>query len=67
MNEQACRFFGVENPNDGMESHIAQAFEKVIARYEKQGYRTDAIVFSALHWHEEDAGTAKYLLAQSGL
>lgn len=67
VNERACRFFGMENPNHGMESHIAEAFRMIIGKYREQGYPTDQVVFSALDWHEEDAGTAKYLLAQSGL
>lgn len=67
VNERACRFFGMKNPNEGMEQDLTGAFQNAVARYQKLGYSTDSIVFSALDWHEEDAGTTKYLLRQSGL
>jgi len=67
VNEQACRFFGKKNPNSRMELHLTRAFQMIIEKYRELGYSTDTIVFSALDWHEEDAGTTKYLLAISGL
>jgi glutathionylspermidine synthase len=50
-----------------MEKHISQAFTAMLAEYQRQGYQTDSLVFSSLGWHEEDRGTTKYLLQQSGL
>jgi glutathionylspermidine synthase len=38
-----------------------------VQRYAELGYPSEEIYFSALDWHEEDAGTTKYLLQQSGL
>jgi len=67
VNQQACDFFGTENPNVGMERHIEAAFGAVVERYRLQGYQTESIVFSALGWHNEDRDTTRYLLNQSGL
>ena len=67
VNEKACRFFGYSNPNEGMESHLHQVFQDMVRGYHKFGYPTEHIYFSALEWHEEDAGTTRYLLEQSGL
>ncbi len=67
VNDAACRLLGAENPNDGMDEHIFQAFQASVRQYRDQGYCTDNIYFTALGWHEEDAGTARYLLSRSGL
>jgi len=67
VNAKACSFFGTENPNEGMESHIREAFKAILKSYKDLGYTTDSIVFSALGWHDEDKDTVKYLLDQSGL
>jgi glutathionylspermidine synthase len=67
VNEQACRFFNVENPNDGMSEQIPQAFRSMVDQYRSLGYRTENICFSSLGWHEEDKGTTLYLMKQSGL
>jgi glutathionylspermidine synthase len=66
-NQKACEFFRARSPNTGMEKHISQAFTAMLAEYQRQGYQTDSLVFSSLGWHEEDRGTTKYLLQQSGL
>jgi glutathionylspermidine synthase len=67
VNEKVCNYYGVANPNAGMETHLIQAFQHTIARYKGMGYKTDNIFFSALDWHDEDAGTARYLMRCSGL
>lgn len=67
VNAKACSFFGVESPNEGMDGQIREAFGRIIETYQKQGYATDSIVFSALGWHDEDRDTVKYLLNHSGL
>ncbi|MGO0059690.1 glutathionylspermidine synthase family protein [Brevibacillus fluminis] len=67
VNGQVCSRFQVTNPNAGMERHIRQAFARIVQRYRELGYPTERIWFSALDWHEEDAGTTRYLLQQSGL
>jgi glutathionylspermidine synthase len=67
VNEHACRFFAVENPNEGMAAQIPQAFHSIVRTYRSLGYRTAAICFSSLGWHEEDKGTTLYLMKQSGL
>lgn len=67
VNAKACRFFGMQSPNEGMDEQIREAFGRIIETYQKQGYATDSIVFSALGWHDEDRDTVKYLLNQSGL
>jgi glutathionylspermidine synthase len=67
VNEHVCRFFGVENPNAGMNRQLSNAFQQFLAAYEQLGYSTRNIFFSSLDWHEEDKGTTLYLLQQSGL
>lgn len=67
VNEKACRFFSCPNPNEGMERHLLQTFQEMVRGYVQAGYATDHIYFSSLDWHEEDAGTTRYLLQQSGL
>jgi glutathionylspermidine synthase len=67
VNEHVCQFYGARNPNRGMERDIAEAFQTAVSKYHAEGYAVERIVFSALEWHEEDAGTTRYLLRQSGL
>jgi len=66
-NGHAARFFGAGDPNEGMNRHLQEAFQGVVESYRQFGYPTERIFFSALDWHEEDAGTTRYLLKQSGL
>ena len=67
VNEKVCDYFGVRNPNTGMADGLKQAFHRAVDAYRGQGFAVDHIVFSSVDWHEEDAGTTKFLLAQSGL
>ncbi len=46
---------------------LKEAFQEAVDAYGKAQYPVEHIFFSALDWHEEDAGTTRYLLAQSGL
>ncbi|MFC4769247.1 glutathionylspermidine synthase family protein [Effusibacillus consociatus] len=66
VNGRVCDFFGARDPNNGMNRHLREAFEKIIRKYKELGFQTEKIVFSALDWHEEDAGTTRYLADQSG-
>ncbi|SEN46668.1 Glutathionylspermidine synthase [Lihuaxuella thermophila] len=67
VNGNVCRFYGWQDPNDGMNEHIFAAFQDIIGRYKKMGFSADAVYFSSLDWHEEDAGTTRYLMRESGL
>lgn len=67
VNGKACAFFGAKDPNAGAEEELRAAFARMIDRYRALGYKTGSVWFSALDWHAEDAGTARYLLACSGL
>lgn len=67
VNGRVSKVLGYHDPNDGMEQHLTDAFQKVIEEYQKRGFHTDNIFFSALGWHEEDAGTTRYLMEKSGL
>ncbi|MCE5284820.1 MAG: glutathionylspermidine synthase family protein [Pelosinus sp.] len=67
VNGQVCAYYGKEDPNHGMESEIKKAFAEIIGRYQELGYPTAHVAFSALDWHQEDAGTTRYLLMKSGL
>lgn len=66
-NGKVCSYFGVEDPNLGLEIDITQAFQSMVRHYCDLGYATRHIVFSALDWHVEDAGTTRYLLKESKL
>jgi len=68
VNGRACQFFHLQDPNAGLaEQHLRPALQRLVRTYRKQGYPVEHICFSSLDWHEEDAGTTRYLLAQSGL
>lgn len=67
VNEHACRFFGVTNPNAGMDGQLRQAFAKLLQAYRDMGYPVEHVWFSSLDWHEEDKGTTLYLMEKSGL
>ncbi|WP_371362166.1 Putative acid--amine ligase YjfC [Sporomusa rhizae] len=67
VNGQVCAYYGKEDPNRGMNIGIKRAFAEITERYQVLGYPTARVVFSALDWHSEDAGTTRYLLQQSGL
>ncbi|ASS73745.1 glutathionylspermidine synthase [Tumebacillus algifaecis] len=67
VNGQVCAAYGVADPNDGCDEQLALAFQDVLKAYADSGMATERIWFSALDWHEEDAGTTKYLLARSEL
>jgi glutathionylspermidine synthase len=67
VNGRICNAYGVRNPNKGMEQHIREAFRDAVEAYRAAGFSTDNTVFSSLGWHEEDAGTTRYLMGQSGI
>jgi glutathionylspermidine synthase len=67
VNGKVCGHFGVRDPNAGMSEGLGTAFAKAVAAYRARGYATERIVFSSVDWHDEDAGTTRYLLSQSGL
>ncbi|GAA3410207.1 glutathionylspermidine synthase family protein [Paenibacillus hodogayensis] len=67
VNGRICAEYGSDDPNAGMAAHIGEAFREAAEMYRRSGFRTDSTVFSSLDWHEEDAGTTRYLLSQSGL
>ncbi|WP_159887050.1 glutathionylspermidine synthase family protein [Paenibacillus puerhi] len=62
-----CAACGEADPNEGCEEQLTEAFQDMLNRYREEGYPTERIVFSALGWHEEDAGTTRYLMKLSGL
>ncbi|MGF7087437.1 glutathionylspermidine synthase [Kroppenstedtia sanguinis] len=67
VNGKICELGGMEDPNAGMDQQIRQAFSTSICSYRKRGFSCDRIFFSALGWHEEDAGTTRYLMEKSAL
>ncbi|OYD08080.1 glutathionylspermidine synthase family protein [Paludifilum halophilum] len=67
VNGRVCTAFGMEDPNRGAEDELAAAFQEMVSEYRSKHYPVDHIVFSALGWHEEDAGTTRYLMNRSGL
>lgn len=67
LNGRVCDYFNAEDPNADLNKDITVAFRHAISRYQQLGYKTDNVFFSALEWHEEDAGTARYLQRCSGL
>lgn len=67
VNGRVCSAYGAENPNAGCELMLRTAFEKAVRVYCDAGFPLAAAYFSALDWHDEDAGTTRYLLERSGL
>jgi len=69
VNGAVCRALGRLDPNEGMASGLREAFGAALDAYRESGYRIeeDRIVFAALDWHEEDAGTTRYLLEAAGI
>lgn len=67
VNQEVCRYYQVKSVNEGTQLDIQQAFADIIAYYQKKGHPTDNIVFCCDSEDEEDQGTTKYLLTQSGL
>ncbi|MGX9708328.1 glutathionylspermidine synthase family protein [Laceyella tengchongensis] len=67
VNGLVCKAFGATDPNQGEHRRFRPVFQELVERYRQSGYATERVVFSALDWHEEDAGTTKYLLRESGL
>ena len=67
LNGKICEWFGAKDPNAGMNSHLRQAFASSVRLYQEKGAAVGRIIFSSVDWHEEDAGTTRYLLSQSGL
>ena len=67
VNARVCDAFGAADPNAGMAAGLTEAFRRAMNCYRRRGWATDRIVFSSVDWHEEDAGTTRFLLAQSGL
>jgi glutathionylspermidine synthase len=67
VNQEVCRYYQVENINAGVELDIRQAFTDIITYYRQKGYPTKNIVFCCDSTDDEDQGTTKYLLNESGL
>lgn len=67
VNGKVCEAFGAVDPNAGMNEQIREAFVQAQVRYREAGFAVEKIAFSAAGWHDEDAGTTRYLLEQSGL
>ncbi|MEK8131980.1 glutathionylspermidine synthase family protein [Paenibacillus filicis] len=66
-NGRICAAYGEADPNEGCAEQLPRAFGRMLELYREAGYATERIVFSALGWHEEDAGTTRYLLSRSEL
>ncbi|PZE22874.1 glutathionylspermidine synthase family protein [Paenibacillus xerothermodurans] len=67
VNGRVCDAYNVDDPNSGCTDMIGAAFSKAINTYRQAGYSVESVHFSALDWHEEDAGTTRYLLQHSGV
>ncbi|NHN33416.1 glutathionylspermidine synthase family protein [Paenibacillus agricola] len=67
VNGHVCAVYGAKDPNEGCTASLQQAFAETVEAYRAAGFRTEHMYFSALDWHEEDAGTTRYLLGQSKL
>lgn len=67
VNGRICAEYGMRDPNEGMAAHFEPAFRAAVEAYRQDGWPLERVVFSALDWHEEDAGTTRYLMRQSGI
>ena len=67
VNGKVCEFFGATDPNQALAVDLSRAFQRSVAAYRDSGFAVERVVFSSVDWHDEDAGTTRFLLAQSGL
>ena len=67
VNGKVCEFFGATDPNQALAAELSRAFQRSVAAYRDSGFAVERVVFSSVDWHDEDAGTTRFLLAQSGL
>ncbi|SFS33111.1 glutathionylspermidine synthase family protein [Marininema halotolerans] len=67
VNQRVCTAWSVPSPNEGEDLRLKEAFTNYLSRLRQQGKQVDQVVFSSLGWHEEDAGTTRYLMEQSGV
>jgi glutathionylspermidine synthase len=67
LNGRVCAYHRAADPNAGLEAMLPAAFRLAADRYAALGCPVAGVAFSALHWHAEDAGTAKYLHRIAGL
>ncbi len=67
VNGKVCAQLGVRDPNAGMVDGLRKSIVRAVQTYREGGFATHRIIFSSVDWHEEDAGTTRFLLAQSGL
>jgi glutathionylspermidine synthase len=66
-NGKVCDYYQVEDINRDTKMDIKQAFTDVIHYYREKGLETQQIVFCCDSDDDEDIGTTKFLLHQSGL
>ncbi|WP_051271412.1 glutathionylspermidine synthase family protein [Shimazuella kribbensis] len=66
-NGKVCEYYQVEDINASTKMDIKQAFTGLISYYQEKGYETKHIVFCCDSDDDEDKGTSKFLLEQSGL
>jgi glutathionylspermidine synthase len=67
VNGKVCNYYQAEDINAGTELDFQHMFHELLGNYRAHGYRTDHIAFCCDAGDEEDRGTTKYLLQQSGL
>ncbi|MGM9927877.1 MAG: glutathionylspermidine synthase family protein [Bacillus sp. (in: firmicutes)] len=69
VNEHICRYWHLDNPNDGLEKQLSKSIVKAVKdSFKSVGITTnEKIVFTSHSDHEEDFLTAMYLMEISGL
>lgn len=67
VNGKVCSYYGLQDPNFGLEDEICQAFQRIAEEYVALGYDANKMFFSSLDWHSEDSGTTHYLMNRSKL
>lgn len=67
VNPRVCAHHRAADPNAGLEATLPAAFRAAADLYRARGFDTGRVAFSALDWHAEDAGTARYLCRVAGL
>ena len=67
VNGKICMWLGFADPNAGMAEQLKDVFARAVRSYQVRGFSAEQIIFSSVDWHDEDAGTTKYLLSRSGL
>jgi glutathionylspermidine synthase len=67
VNGEVCKYYQVENVNEGTDLDFKHMFHDLLENYRANGFATEHIAFCCDSNDDEDRGTTKYLLQKSNL